>query len=138
MNHEQTYKQLVSLGFNVVKVTLQKISHKNGETWAFTNRAPAQTISVFGNSDVNCTLSILDLNNQEKSQSNIKDGKLVYAWLNDCDDVEVKMYADDFGKDALIIINDEGTGELVSYTQANELLIPKDVPTSSDSQTQHA
>ena len=52
-------------------------------------------------------------------------------WLNSCDDVEAKMYADDFGKDAVIILNEEG-GELVSFTQAQELLIPKDVPASTD------
>ena len=128
----ETFAELQSLGFNVVNVTLQNISHKNGTTWAYTNRAPAETIS-----DVNCTLSVLDLNNQERTKSNVTDGKLYYAWLNDCDDVEAKMYADDFGTDAIIVLSD-GSGELVSYQQAKELLIPKDADTSSTSQSQQA
>lgn len=118
----EVFKTLISMGFNAIEASLQNIEHKNGSTWAYSNRKPSKKATVFGNSDVNATLSILDLNAEKKPSTSIKDGLLVTLWLNDCDDVEAEMYATDFGKEAIILINEDGNGELISYQQAESMI----------------
>ena len=127
MNPKKILAQLISLHFNAVLVVLQNIEHKNGSTWAYTNKKPSLKATVFGDSSVNASLSIFRKDDTATTTSS----DIYTIWLNDCDDVEAKMYAADFGKDAVIILNEDGA-ELVSFTQAQELLIPKDVPASTD------
>tara|TARA_R110002051_G_scaffold212231_1_gene277428 strand:- start:87 stop:521 length:435 start_codon:yes stop_codon:yes gene_type:complete len=124
MNKKQTtFQKLLSMSFNAVQVTLQNIEHKNGSTWAYSNRKPSKKATIFGNSTVNATLSILDLSKERTtSTTSIKDGLLVTIWLNDCDQVEADMYADKFGTDAIVLVDDSGNGELVSYSQADAMI----------------
>ena len=132
MNSKKILAQLSSLGFNAVGVTLQNIEHKNGSTWAYSNRKPSLKATVFGDDTVDASLSIL-----RKGETVQASGDIYTMWLNSADDVEAKMYADDFGTDAVIILSDDG-GELVSLQQAQELLIPKDVPASTDASSKSA
>lgn len=132
--NETTVSQLKQLGFNVVPVHLENITHKNGNTWAYTNRRASKTASVFGSTDVNCSLSIIKKGETIQASSD----HIVTLWLNDCNDEMAQMYKEDFGVDALILLDADENGELITYKQANELLIPKDVPTSSDATSQQA
>ena len=127
--NEKTFKQLQASGFNAVQVHLELIAHKNGETWAYTNRRPSKTATVFGDSDVNCSLSIIKKGQTIQSSSDT----LVTLWLNDCDEPMAKMYKEDFGEEALILLDEDGNGQLITYKQAQERL-PQDVPEHSASQ----
>ena len=131
---KETLQKLTSLGFNAIAVHIELIQHKNGETWAYTNRRASNKATVFGDSSVNASLSILKVG-EPKVQAN---GNLVTLWLNDCDNEMAQMYMDDFGKDAIIILDKDENGELITYKQANELLIPQDVPASTDAPSQQA
>ena len=127
---KDVFNQLLSMGFNAIEVSLQLISHKNGENYAYTNRQPNKTATVFGKSDVNVTLSIAKKGERFSDSS----ADTCYLWLWDCDAQEAQMYEEEFGKDAFIIVNEDGNGELVSMKMAQELLIPQDVPQQSASQ----
>ena len=131
--NEKTFNQLQASGFNAVQVHLELISHKNGETWAYTNRRPSKVATVFGDSDVNCSLSIIKKGQTIQASSDT----LVTLWLNDCDTEMAQMYKEDFGVDALIILDADGNGELITYKQAQELL-PSEPPSTSDAPSQQA
>ena len=129
MSNEQTLQQLHSVGMNAIAVSLQLVPHKSGSDYAYTNRTPQKTATVFGNSDVNCTFSIARKGESFSSPSEVS----CYIWLWDIDEVEAKMYADDFGTDAIVIVDADGNGELITYKQAKELLVPQDVSDDSPS-----
>ena len=134
MTPEKILAQLESLGFNAVEVSLQNIEHKNGSTWAYTNRKPSMKATVFGDSTIDASFSVLRKGDNNVAQTN---GDIYTIWLNKADDEEARMYTEDFGAKAVILLNDDNA-ELVSFKQAEELLIPQDVPSPSDSASQTA
>ena len=127
-------QQLASLGFKAIQVTLQNIEHKNGSNWAYSNRQSGTKGTIFGVKDDTVTFSIVDPNKQQQSEREL----WVTIWLNSCDAEEAKIYASDFGKDAVCIIHADGSPELMSVEQCKTSLLPTDVSTSPDAPSQQA
>ena len=118
MTPEQVLQQLVSQGKNAVQVTLQKIFHANGSTWAYSNKAPQVKVDCFGLDDADISYSTLDLNAERtSSRSDIKDGIIHTFWLNNANDAEANVFAEDFGDTAVCVITDDKP-RLLTWSQA--------------------
>tara|TARA_Y100001951_G_C11185283_1_gene208307 strand:+ start:47 stop:511 length:465 start_codon:yes stop_codon:yes gene_type:complete len=120
MTPEQILQSLVSQGLNAVQVTLQKITHSNGSTWAYSNSTPREPVDVFGGQDTNISYSSYDLRTKTSSKkSDIKDGVIHTFWLNTDDDATAEIYADDFGDTAVCLVVDDKP-RLLTWAQAQQ------------------
>ena len=127
-----SFDDCLSMGHDAHLLTLQLINHKpnasgNTATFAFTNKAPNKTAKTSGIlQGISTSVSVFDLNAKTavSSGSNIRDGKLITVWLNDCDEEMAELIRSE-GCDSMVAIFKDGECELLSFEQVTTSLLPK-------------
>jgi len=105
---KQLLARLANAGFNSVLLTLQKIQHANGTTWAYSTMTPRVNATLFGRTDINATISIID---PSKPRSATSGSSLwVTSWLNDCDDDMASEYRKAYGDQCIAIVATDADG----------------------------
>ena len=112
-----------------IAVTLQKITWASkaqgtsGVTWAYSNRKPQKKVSIFGNSGVNATISILKRGATQTATA-VED--MCTVWLHDITDEEAQLYRAEYGDVAYVDNRDEDNPSLISSDEYQKLVTSSD------------
>ena len=140
---KETFKLIRAEGYDVSLLTLQLITHKSGETYAYSNRAPQAPVQTPDGSALSgISYSCYNVNTKQvesaTTSSNIQDdGKIHTFWLNGVDSETIELWKSEYGELAIGYVDEDGM-HILTEDDAKVMFLSSSTSETSQSASQTA